>query len=833
MVVTTREPTFGSTPRTQRLKSKRVYPGVMDEAVEFTAWDRTPSQLDYLKELKTHIRTYSKICPERARYYTRAYRESEGEPEIVRVAKGIASILDNMTVYIEDDELIVGNYANSPVAMPVYPEYYCKWLEGSIGPEGMLRERVNEEERRELFEMIDYWKDRCLGDRIRNLVGPELDGYTEFNGAFVTCEIYESDPGVTSGFKSLLTHGANGIVRMCKERLEEIRKQGVIGKTPKEYMDQIANLEGMIIANEAFARFGKRYAQHALELANKETDPQRKKELEHTAEVCNRVPAEPASTLHEALQSFFLFHMLQAVVTSRAYGCCVRFDTLFYPYYKKDIEEGRLTREQALELIECLYIKIEGVSSIRPVETEALSVGSTQFQTFTLGGILENGEDAVNDMSYLALEASMNIHTIQPTHVIRYHPNIDPVFIDKAIDCIRTGIGFPAFINDTQAYYMFLRRGVPENEVWDWVCPSCISRSMPNANMRQGNVSMGYFSYGKALDLALNDGFDIFSGRQLGAHTGDPTNFKSIEDVKDAYLKQIRFLMDKLIQLHMIGEETRCQYMKKPLVSPYIDGCIEKALSTTDFVAFGNYNSPEIQTIGAINVADSLSVLKRLVFEEKKVAMAELVEALHTSWQGKEELRQMCLNVPKYGNDDDEADAMAQWVHWATREELCKYKDYWGAEVWSQGAITSGYYSFGRGCPATPDGRLNSEPFADGTCSPMAGRDSNGPTATLSSVGKLNPMRANEMLLNQKFMPQFLEGENKTLFAQYLKTWYDLGCYHVQFNVVDKDVLLDAQVNPEKYPDLVVRVAGYSAYWADLGKSLQDDIILRTEQNFC
>jgi formate C-acetyltransferase len=833
MVVTTREPTYGSTPRTQRLKSKRVYPGVMDEAVEFTAWDRTPGQFDYLKELKTHVRTYSKICPERARYYTRAYRESEGEPEIVRVAKGIASILDNMTIYIEDDELIVGNYANSPVAMPVYPEYYCKWLEGSIGPEGMLRERVNEEERRELLEIIDYWKDRCLGDRIRNLAGPELDGYTEFNGAFVTCEIYESDPGVTSGFKSLLINGANGIVSKCKERLEDIRKQGVVGKTPKEYMDQIANLEGMIIANEAFARFGKRYARCARDMAKKENDPLRKIELKQIAEVCDRIPAEPARTFQEALQSFFLFHMLQAVVISRAYGCCVRFDTLFYPYYKKDIEEGRLTREQALELIECLYIKIEGVSSIRPVETEALSVGSTQFQTFTLGGILENGEDAVNDMSYLALEASMNIHTIQPTHVIRYHPNIDPVFIDKAIDCIRTGIGFPAFINDTQAYYMFLRRGVPENEVWDWVCPSCISRSMPNANMRQGNVSMGYFSYGKALDLALNDGYDIFTGRQLGAHTGDPTKFKSIEDVKDAYLKQIRFLMDKLIQLHMIGEETRCRYMKKPLASPYIDGCIEKALSTTDFAAFGNYNSPELQTIGAINVADSLTVLKKLVFNEKKVTMAELVEALRTNWQGKEELRQICLHVPKYGNDDDEADAMAQWVHWATQEELSKYKDYWGAEVWSQGAITSGYYSFGRGCPATPDGRFHNEPFADGTCSPMAGRDSNGPTATLSSVGKLNPMKANEMLLNQKFMPQFLEGENKTLFAQYLKTWYDLGCWHVQFNVVDKDVLLDAQMHPEKYPDLVVRVAGYSAYWADLGKSLQDDIILRTEQNFC
>ena len=219
MVVETKERSFGSTPRTQRLKAKRVYPGVMDEAVEFTKWDRTPGQFDYLKELKTHIRTYSKICPERALYYTRAYRESEGEPEIVRVAKGIASIMENMTIYIEDDELIVGNYASSPIAMPVYPEYYCKWLETSIGPEGMLRERVTEEERKELLEIVKYWKNKCLGDRIRNLVGPELEGYTEFNGAFVTCEIYESDPGVTSGFKNLLTHGANGIVRIWDEIL--------------------------------------------------------------------------------------------------------------------------------------------------------------------------------------------------------------------------------------------------------------------------------------------------------------------------------------------------------------------------------------------------------------------------------------------------------------------------------------------------------------------------------------------------------------------------------------------------------------------------------------
>jgi len=834
MVVKTNEKAFGSTSRTQRLKAKRVYPGVQDEAIEFTAWDRTPGQVNYLKELKVKVRTFTRICLERARYYTKAYRESDGEPEVIRVAKGVASILDNMTIYIEDDELIVGNYACSPVSMPVYPEYYCRWIEGSFAPDGMLAKRLTEEERKELFGIVDYWKNKSLGDRMRNLAGPELQGYTEFNGAMATCDLYESDAGVTIGFKNLLAWGANGAVQKCKEKLEEVKRQGPVGKTAKEYMDQIANLEGMIIANEAFARFGKRYAKLALDLAKKEKDPKRKKELETIVEVCNRVPAEPAHTFHEALQTVFFSHLLQAVVVSRAYGCVVRFDTLLYPYYKKDLDEQKLNRKQALELIECCWVKLEGVSSVRPPESEAVSVGSTQFQTFTLGGILENGEDAVNDLSYLAVEASMNVHTIQPTLVVRYHPHIDPNFIDLCIDCIHTGLGFPAFLNDTQAYHMFLARGVPPSDVWDWVSPSCISRTMPDVNMRAGNVSMGYFSYGKALDLALNDGYDTFTGKQLGAHTGDATKFKSIDEVKEAYRKQLRFLLDKMVQMFLIAEEVRCQYTKRPLQSAYIKGCIEKGMTVNDFAAYGNkYNNPEVQTIGAINVADSLTVIKKLVFDEKKVRMAELVEALRNNWKGKEELRQMCLNVPKYGNDDEEADAMAQWVHWASQEELRKYRDNWGAEVWSQGAITSAYYAFGRGCPATPDGRFNSEPFADGTCSPMSGRDIHGPTATLSSVAKLDPMKAKEMLLNQKFMPQMLTGANKKLFAQYLRTWYDLGCWHIQFNVVDKNVLLDAQVHPEKYPDLVVRVAGYSAYWVDLGKSMQNDIIQRTEQSLC
>ncbi|MBW1901736.1 MAG: hypothetical protein JRJ20_08880, partial [Deltaproteobacteria bacterium] len=819
---------FGSTARTRMLKANRVYPGIADEVLAYTKEERTPGQVDYLKELKTHIRTYSKICPERARYWTRGYRESDGEPEVIRVANAVASVLDNMTIYIEPGELIVGNYASSPVAMPIYQEYFIDWLPDAIGPQGMYEDRVNDEERKELLEIAEYWKGNALGDRIRAQCGPELEIYKEFNGVTCTIEVLESHAAVTSGFRRLIKYGANGIIKKCKDRLKEVLEEGPklnatgSGKTAttQEYVDKIANLNAMIIANEAFVRFGKHYSKLALEMAAKEKDSERVKELKKISEVCGRVPAEPPRTLHEAFQTFFLFHMLQAVVTSRCYGSVVRFDVLFNPFLQKDLTDGRITREEALELIECLWVKVEGISSIRPPQAEALSVGSTQYQTFTLGGVLENGEDAINEMSYLALEASMNVHTIQPTLVVRYHTDIDPKFIDKCIDCIRSGLGFPAFLSDAQAFPMFVRQGVPEDQIWDWTCPSCVSRTMPDANMRQGYAANTYFSYGKCLDLALNDGYDRWLDIQLGPHTGDPTIFKSIEDVKKAYLNQVEYHMERAMKIIYIAEEIRCRYIKRPLVSPYLDECIERGMTTTDFAAYGTYNCPEIQTPGGVNVGDSLTVLKKLVFDENKVTMKELLDAMLNNWEGKEDLRQMCLAVPKFGNDNDEADQMARWVQHESQEVLGKFTDYWGAQVRSQGAITSGYYSYGRACPATPEGRVDSEPFADGSISPMAGRDTRGPTATMKSVSKVDPQMANELLLNQKFMPQFLEEENKKLFADYLKTWYDLDCWHVQFNVVDKDVLLDAQKHPENYPDLVVRVAGYSSYWVDLGKPM-------------
>jgi len=343
---------------------------------------------------------------------------------------------------------------------------------------------------------------------------------------------------------------------------------------------------------------------------------------------------------------------------------------------------------------------------------------------------------------------------------------------------------------------------------------------------------MGMISYGKLLHLALNDGFDTWTGKQLGAHTGDPRQFKSFEDVKAAYIKQLDHVMDGFTQLNHIAELLSNEMLKRPLVSPYVDGCIEQGLTTSDFTAYGSYKNPEIQVAGAINVADSLTAIKTLVFDEKKLTMDELLTALATNWEGKEEIRQMCLSAPKFGNNNHEADMIAQWVHHESQKVLGQYKDIWGGQFRSNGGLMSANYALGRACQASADGRVDTEPFADGTCSPMAGRDNMGPTATLKSVSYLDPLVANEMLLNQKFMPQFLKSDNKKMFADYLRTWFDLGIWHIQFNVLDKETLTDAQVHPEMYPDLVVRVAGYSAYWVDLGKPVQDNIISRTEQSF-
>jgi formate C-acetyltransferase len=771
------------------------------------------------------FRTQIKICLERARYLTESYKETEGEPMVIRRAKAIEHVLENMTVYIQPGELLVGNFASRPECLPTYPELVHRWLDEAI--DDGHRDMLTEEEKKEYREIYRYWHGKSVDDRVRDILPDDLKDYVDFNGVCYTNHFSIWRPPESLNIRKLLKLGSNGIIDQVEQRLKDLRA-GTQGLHARDYVEQRQTLEAMLIALRAVIKFAKRYADLASDLAKEEKDDGRKKELEEIASVCDWVPANRPRSLHEALQSYFFAYLIAKMIECQAQGLGDRLDQLMNPFYQLDKEAGRITREEAQELLECLYIKLSEKGHLNPPEVAGVYAGISDVKDINIGGVDEKGEDATNEFSFIILDAAESIRVPEPTIAFRYHPKIDPELVDRAIDVVRTGIGYPAFYNDSAAIPYFLNRGIPLEEARGWVILACVSPSIPGKNMRQNRPNFGVINLSSCLELALYQGVNKLTGKQLGVKTPDPNTFTRIEDVMDAYLTQVRFIGDKMTRIDNIGQAFYEQYMQRPFASALLDGCIERGKDCNSWIY---HDYPNCLMTGSTNVADSLAVIKKLIFEEKKVSMSELIEAIRTNWEGKEELRQMCINdAPKFGNDLDYVDDLARQVHIRSNEEFGRTPGYWGGRPVLDGSIAGGYYAMSKGCGATPDGRKDSESTADAVMSPMAGRDKNGPTAVIKSTGKITPTYPH--LFNQKFMPQFLEGENKRIFAQYLKTWADLGNWHVQFNVVDRSTLLDAQIHPEKYPDLLVRVAGYSAYFVDLSKGVQDDIIRRCEQRF-
>ncbi|NQT48432.1 MAG: hypothetical protein HQ578_05600, partial [Chloroflexi bacterium] len=396
------------------------------------------------------------------------------------------------------------------------------------------------------------------------------------------------------------------------------------------------------------------------------------------------------------------------------------------------------------------------------------------------------------------------------------------------IDTQRTGVAQPAFFNDKMMIPYLLEKGIPLEDARDYGISNCMSWTIPGKSMvyRQG---MGMFSFTNCLMLALNQGMDWLSSRQVGYPTPDPLTYKSIDEIIEATFQQYVFFFEKAVRISNIADELYEEYLPRPLISALVDGCIERGKDCRKwYYHHRNYVMPT----GVNNVADSLAAIKKFVFEEKKIAMAELLQAVRDDFEGHEELRQMLLSAPKFGNDDDYVDSIAEQVHHRIKDETKKYKTYYGYPYDVDGTNASVGYFLGMDVAATPDGRKAHEPLHDGSISPIQGTDKKGPTAVLNSVGKIDPLVSCNHLFNQRFAPQFLQGENQEIFADYLKTWADLGIHHIQFNVIDPEILRDAQEHPERHGDLIVRVAGYAAYFVDLTKSLQDDIVSRTEQVF-
>jgi formate C-acetyltransferase len=742
---------------------------------------------------------------------------------VLRRAKAMAKLLDNMTIYILPHERIVGNIASKPSSLITYPELFWRWLDKAIDAD--YKELLSEEEREELHTIHKYWKNKAVHGMERDLLPEQIKPYWFYNNHGVYLWIHGGRTGVPNYYK-LFQVGLKGIISEAKERLAKLSADPACYLQAIEYLSQKRFLEAVIIVSEAAIRFGQRFAEKARELSEKEENGLRRKELEEIAEICSWVPANPPRGLYEALQCYWFITLITRILDLQTPGLGDRFDQIMYPFYQRDKEAGRLSREEAQELVEHLWLKMNEEGQLIPPVQGAGGGGLITARVLTIGGQTPTGEDATNEMSYIVLDASKAVRLTQPAIAIRLHRHSPKEFLLAITDALRMMAGLFSFFNDEMMIPYLVNLGLPMEDARDYSTEGCMRWIIPGKAMGMRALG-GMFALPKCLEYALNQGIDKFSGKQMGYPTPDPCTFSSIEDVIEAYLTQVRFFTEKLVTIYNLVDVLDGEYLPQPFLSALLDGCLERGQDCRDYKYFPN---TIIQPVGQVTVVNSLVALKKLVFEDKKISMAELVEAMRDNWAGKEVLRQMCLNAPKFGNDDDYVDRFAADLYLRTTKVFRSFKNIWGGSFLEDGTGGSSYYSYSGLTGATPDGRKDRDLFNDGTVSPTIGSDKRGPTAVLQSVAKIDHAQTFTHLLNQKILPLYLSPEHREVFMSYLRTWINLGIHHIQFNVIDRQILLDAQDNPENYGDLIVRVAGFSAYYVDMEKEVQDQIIARTEQ---
>jgi formate C-acetyltransferase len=766
-----------------------------------------------------------RICVERPRLVTESYRMTEGEPMVIRRAKALAHVLDNMTIYIEPWEQVVGNFASHPDAIQYYPELFTGWVDKAI--DGEYRDLVTDEERAELHQIHQYWKKRSVHGQERRLVPEEVKPYCHGvnHGAFFW--LHGARTGVAD-YKKVFDVGLNGVIQEARDRLTEISTNPEIYRTGTDYLRQKRFLEAAILSMEAAARWGRRYAEAARKLAQTEPDASRRAELEEIAHVCDQVPANPARTFREALQSYYFIMLITRVIDLQTSGLGDRFDQMLFPVYARDKAEGRITPDKAQELIEHLFLKMNQFGEMVPPFMGSGTGGGYVVTTrlLTVGGVDRAGHDATNEVSSITLKARTALSLTQPTVAIRVHLDTPDAFLHEITDAVRRQPGVFSLFNDEMMIPYVTQFGVPLEDARNYSKEGCMRWLIPGKPMGQRALG-GIFSLPKCLEYALSRGVNARSGKQMGAPTPDPLTFTCIEDVMQAYLAQLRFFVEKCVTINNLTEVLDQESLPQPFLSALMDGCIEHGEDCRTFKFVPN---SIIQSVGQITTVNSLVAMKKLIFDEASVSMEELLEALAADWEGKDALRQRFVSAPKFGMDDDYADDIAMDFYKRTADVFRSFRDIYGGYFREDGTGGSTYYAGSILTGATPDGRRTQDLFNDGTISPTPNTDAKGPTAVLNSIGKIDHIGSHTNCLNQKFFPEFLEGDNREKFVAYLKTFVRLGIHHIQFNIVDRETLLEAQAHPEKYATLVVRVAGYSAYFVDLNERLQNQIISRTPQ---
>ncbi|MDU6437139.1 glycyl radical protein [Mediterraneibacter gnavus] len=837
------------------------------DSTEIPKSDRIPKLVENLYAKMPEIESA------RAILITESYRQTENEPMVIRRAKAFAHILENIPIVIRDLELIVGSTTIAPRGCQTYPEFSYEWLEAEFDT---VEKRsadpfyISEKTKQELKEANAYWKGKTTSELATSYMEPETLLAMEHNIFTPGNYFYNGVGHVTVKYGEVLAIGFSGIKAKAQAELDKLCL------ADGDYQKKSRFLEAVMISCDAAIEYARRYARLALKEAEECTDPVRKRELLQIAQNCANVPEKGATGFYEACQSFWFVQQLLQIESSGHSISPGRFDQYMYPYYQKDMESGKITREFAQELMDCIWVKLNDLNKCRDAASAEGFAGYSLFQNLIAGGQNEEGIDVTNDLSFMSIQASMHVFLPQPSLSVRVWNGTPHEFLIRAAELTRTGIGLPAYYNDEVIIPSLMSRGLTLQDARDYNIIGCVEPQ--KSGKTEGWHDAAFFNMCRPLELVFSNGID--KGVRIGPATGNVEDMTTFEQFYDAYKKQMDYAIQLLVNADNAIDMAHAERCPLPFLSSMVDDCMKVGKTVQEGGAVYNFTGP--QGFGVANMADSLYSVKTLVYDEKKITMGELKEALATNYgkglgaedvaamtakianelkeAGKtigekevaailntvvaaseapevkangERILKLIEEVPKFGNDIPEVDAFARDVAYTYTEPLQNYKNPRG------GSFQAGLYPVSANVPlgaqtgATPDGRLAYQPVADGV-SPSAGKDVNGPTAAANSVSRLDHyIASNGTLFNQKFHPSALSGRNGLEnFVGLIRSYFDQKGSHMQFNVVSRETLLDAQKHPEQYKHLVVRVAGYSALFTTLSKSLQDDIIRRTEQGF-
>ena len=768
----------------------------------------------------------NRISAERALLITEFYQSGMADAEPVPVQRALAFkyILEHKYICVNEGELIVGERGPAPKATPTYPEICIHSLQDLE----ILNDRPkvsfkSDETTRAAYRdiIIPYWKGKSNRDRIFQSLPQEWkEAYTA--GVFTEFQEQRAPGHTALGIKMFRT----GLLDLKEEIAESLAKTDLVNDP--EGVDKRDELRAMDIVCDAMIRYAERYAERLEELAAEEKDPVRKKELEKMAAICRRVPAHAPTTVHEALQHYWFIHL--GVVTELNPWDSFnpgRLDQSLYPLYKKQLEEGTVTQEEVYEMLQSFWVKFNNHPSPPKVGVTAEESNTyTDFCLINVGGVKEDGSDGVNEMSYILLDVIREMRLLQPSSMIQVSKKNPDRFIRAAVEIIKTGFGQPSVFNTDALVQEMLRAGKDVRDARNGGCSGCVETG---AFGTEAYILTGYFNLPKILELTLNDGFDKRTGKQIGLKTGTATDYRTYEELFAAYKAQVQHFMRIKLTGNNIIERIFMKYMPVPFLSVLIEDCIRNG---KDYMCGGaRYNSSYVQGVGLGSITDMLTALRYHVYDKKTIAMETMEKALANDFKGFEELQyQLVYHTPKYGNDDDYADEQEVQVFDMYYDVLSGHKSPRGADYLVNMLPTTCHVYFGKVTGATPDGRNAWKVLSEGI-SPVQGADTNGPTAVIRSAAKIDHIKTGGTLLNQKFTPSLLsteEGCNNLVHL--IRAYFRMDGHHIQFNVVDADTLREAQKHPEDYKDLIVRVAGYSDYFNDLGEDLQNEIICRTEQ---